>query len=983
MKTEHLRQSFNLLGYDVNEIRVIQPNRTANPSQLIHFYSDLLPICQKYDGQANIYIGINERTKINATKRDIHAVNFVVVDVDSVRPDKNQPANQQELDATIEVSELIVDWFVENEFCKPIRAISGNGCHIWARIPQFTLTSLEMTEQWELKVKRLYQQIKSILSDDLKQKVWIDSIQDVTRIMKLIGTTSVKTNPTKDRPNRISSWLDNPESIVEDFKLFDYLQTKTVESSLIPSNENFVSALGIEGDFSDLDGLDTTQLTNLNRAINSYHVQQARKRIDDTNLSKSDYALMMELAREGILESELLKFALKTTPGTKYHRDQNLSYVNLTVDKFINQLSKNGLWLNQAQQKLVDQFKQIEIDQPQVIVCGASVGTGKTYNAIRKVEEAVENNVNVLILVPTHALAHEWETRLDLDETKSVIRLYGITNPEVGCPSNTKENRRLMKTGHSTIFRQKYCASCPLKDNCKHLESLNLAEESDVLIAQHRHLNLFPGFLQKQHGNRWRTLVVIDEMPDLVNVEKISFSDIEQNRELFQQLVETETSQGLENVIDFLAQLEEAHDQRQDIQLSHDWIHKLNHIDFEELNQVVVDYYAKNNQKPNYRNLLWDLLNISILNPKLEYCKDEGHKENRDVLTYRWTPNFNHKTVLLLSGTVKSEYIAKQLNQPVQGIAEGWSIIRKNLKVVQLTASVGGYLTLGKEIQNGQFYHKHGKLFDLILKKHQGQAIAIVTSAGKDRIAKYKVKEALQLIADDHNVKLTCIDNLVQQTIPSGIEEIPIFHWKMEGLDILKGRFEVIWEMNAHYHPEDAIKIDVKEKFGVDSNQMKRTFAYLPMVDFFNQNQLKAKCLIWNHWLAQMEVDHTQTANMIQTEARFLREDEIHKTIYRIHTVRFEPYPTRIYQSWKLMLEQEFEDYISPLDILNPKEKEIYDWIEANYNYLEFKVKDISSGMSLDQDNVRTKYLKKLVDLRLLEKRKINRKNYYRLIILD
>ena len=122
---------------------------------------------------------------------------------------------------------------------------------------------------------------------------------------------------------------------------------------------------------------------------------------------------------------------------------------------------------------------------------------------------------------------------------------------------------------------------------------------------------------------------------------------------------------------------------------------------------------------------------------------------------------------------------------------------------------------------------------------------------------------------------------------------------------------------------------------------------------------------------------------MIQTEARFLREDEIHKTIYRTHTVRFEPYPTRIYQSWKLMLEQEFEDYISPLEVLKPKEKEIYDWIQANYNYLEFKVQDISNGMDLDQDNVRTKYLKKLVDLRLLEKRKVNRKNYYRLIMLD
>ena len=159
MKTEHLRQSFNLLGYDVNEIRVIQPSGIAKPSQLIRSYSDLNQICQKYDGQANIYIGINERTKINATKIDIHAVNFVVVDVDSVHPDKNQPANQQELDATIEVSELIVDWFVENEFCKPIRAMSGNGCHIWAKIPRLELTGLEMTKDWESRVKQFYLQI--------------------------------------------------------------------------------------------------------------------------------------------------------------------------------------------------------------------------------------------------------------------------------------------------------------------------------------------------------------------------------------------------------------------------------------------------------------------------------------------------------------------------------------------------------------------------------------------------------------------------------------------------------------------------------------------------------------------------------------------------------------------------------------------------------------------------------------------------------
>ncbi|HIB91955.1 TPA: hypothetical protein EYO57_33005 [Candidatus Poribacteria bacterium] len=70
-----------------------------------------------------------------------------------------------------------------------------------------------------------------------------------------------------------------------------------------------------------------------------------------------------------------------------------------------------------------------------------------------------------------------------------------------------------------------------------------------MLVAQHRHLNLFPGFLQTQHGNRDRTLVVIDEMPELVNVEKISANDIQQNIQLFQQLVETESNPDLENVI--------------------------------------------------------------------------------------------------------------------------------------------------------------------------------------------------------------------------------------------------------------------------------------------------------------------------------------------------------------------------------------------------------------------------------------------------
>ena len=65
----------------------------------------------------------------------------------------SQSADQQVLDATIKASEVIADFFVTQGFQLPIRAISGNRCHLWIKIPRLELTSLEGTEQWELKVK--------------------------------------------------------------------------------------------------------------------------------------------------------------------------------------------------------------------------------------------------------------------------------------------------------------------------------------------------------------------------------------------------------------------------------------------------------------------------------------------------------------------------------------------------------------------------------------------------------------------------------------------------------------------------------------------------------------------------------------------------------------------------------------------------------------------------------------------------------------
>ena len=93
MNRNDIQRSLRLLDYDSYEIRVINPNRNSVSSQIIHSFAELSSLCHQNDGQSNLYLGINERNKINATKLEIQAVNFLVMDLDSVGPNKNQPSD--------------------------------------------------------------------------------------------------------------------------------------------------------------------------------------------------------------------------------------------------------------------------------------------------------------------------------------------------------------------------------------------------------------------------------------------------------------------------------------------------------------------------------------------------------------------------------------------------------------------------------------------------------------------------------------------------------------------------------------------------------------------------------------------------------------------------------------------------------------------------------------------------------------------------
>ena len=74
-----------------------------------------------------------------------------------------------------------------------------------------------------------------------------------------------------------------------------------------------------------------------------------------------------------------------------------------------------------------------------MIVCEASIGTGNTHNAIRIVGTAVEQNTNALILVPIHALAQEWEQRLDLDDSISMVDYMELAVQKSIAPISPKQ----------------------------------------------------------------------------------------------------------------------------------------------------------------------------------------------------------------------------------------------------------------------------------------------------------------------------------------------------------------------------------------------------------------------------------------------------------------------------------------------------------------------------------------------------------------
>ena len=996
MNQEDIKKTWEYLGHSPVEIRVINPAVGVIHMQMAGSLPEFLQVCKECDGHGNVYVGLNQRREgftINgktrgASKGDISAILTFPIDIDTIRHDESltpdeikelqkQPSTDTELRDAIEAGQAIQTWFREKGFHIPPLAMSGNGSCLWGAIPQYNLTN-DNRDTWEAKLKAFLVQVNDVIPPELRDKAKVDTTTfDVTRILKIVGTKSVKGTHTKDRPHRVSHWIDKPMRI-EDAGLLDYILN--IDISLPkskPHERTEEHQRTYSSSFLSLPKLSGYQKSTLELTLKHPYVVMARRKMNYRDLSASDWAFLCELRKEGITDRDMLTYALATCKDTKYQRDSRADYIYRTVDNFIAKL--NGLSLKDGRDKLESEMKRLTFEREKIgnkirlIFVGASIGLGKTYNAQNLVARIKEAGEKVLIVIPLHMLGDEWFHQLQVEHgIHDVIQLYGVTHEKVKCPFVEKAGW-LLAIGHNQLFKQRYCRGlCESSDDCLHLNSLEWAKTASVLIATHSHSNVHHSFFKlRSLDNDVRSLIIVDEIPQLVNPVRLKREDLRANLELFKILGKSNTDVPFDKFIELTAGLLNALLARKNYEYPETRSGGIAQEQVARADYLIAHYHIENKVRPK-RNLIWDLGHLLNTLTPVKYDISE------DVMIYRWRPEFrSRQSVVIMSGTTKSQYIEKQLKRSIdQSIGENWHIRRENVKIVQMLNVTGGRNRLIRdgELNNLQAHIK--EFFDLALYKHANQRIVIICSLGESApghetkgSAKRRIIRMLYPIAQKHGRKLIArsTTELQNRNIPDGLTEIPVLHWGILGIDTLKGRFDVIIETNAHYFHPDSILQATYEKFDHDTSgiePVRVTTRFHSVDQIFNLHQW-----IYPDELVKLEVDQTERASIEQTEGRFLREDDIYKTIYRLHNVNIQPYPHRIYKSFLALFQYELYPFI-PSDMLTSnltgRTKDVWAWICENAQGKDFTVNQVSQGTGIAESNIKLRYLSKLISLGLI-----------------
>lgn len=234
---EDVKFTYKILNHSKQtEIRLIHPEKKKTPQSIfVSNITEFLSATRKYNGQYNLYVGIHERQNQGTDEKTVIASSCFIIDIDPVRQNTSQqePSTEKELLKAQEVADKIVRYVQEKENKTPIIAMSGNGIQLWFPLPTTTFVDSKHKKSYF----NNYAELTELLQTHFSTKdVKIDNISDAPRIIKIIGTLSIKGKNCEERPHRVSRFLNKPEQVETFEKLRDKLN-KPVEENI---TEHFV-----------------------------------------------------------------------------------------------------------------------------------------------------------------------------------------------------------------------------------------------------------------------------------------------------------------------------------------------------------------------------------------------------------------------------------------------------------------------------------------------------------------------------------------------------------------------------------------------------------------------------------------------------------------------------------------------------------------------------------------------------------------------
>ena len=327
---EDIRKTYRFLNHNYQtEIRLIDPHKKRSPiSIFVENEYDFIKECIKYNGIYNIYAGINERNKNCTEGKEVISVKTIVIDIDPKR-DKNTASTIDELNnADIIASQIQID-MLEKKYEKPLKAMSGNGYQLWFSIPEIKITE----ENREMINKKIQYFNKVLIKKYSNKECNIDNIGDLPRIIKVIGTLSIKGINTEERPHRVSFWADKSEiKRNEDENLKNYIlmldDLDTGHDEISDEELSFKKISNAE--LEKIIKCDEKIMELLNGNLNNYKSR-----------SEAEMSLIVKLLTYNI-EKEQIYTILNNSKIGKWKESKN-QYKELTYNKALDFYKKNLL----------------------------------------------------------------------------------------------------------------------------------------------------------------------------------------------------------------------------------------------------------------------------------------------------------------------------------------------------------------------------------------------------------------------------------------------------------------------------------------------------------------------------------------------------------------------------------------------------------------------------------------------------------------